>query len=142
MSPDSAPAGFVRHDRPSPMTDPWQPLHRRIADGTVVLGLEIREAHCNGRYFMHGGLITTLADNAMGLSVLELKKKQGGSPAHGVTLNLSVDFIRRGEIGDWVEFRPRIDKLGRTISLVGCEIVANGDQVLARASASYLSTAS
>ena len=62
-----APAGFERHDRKSPMTAPWEPLYRRISGGAVILGLRAGPAHTNSRGFVHGGLISALADNAMGL---------------------------------------------------------------------------
>ena len=63
-----APEGFVRHDRKSPLTDPWEPLWRRVSGDTVILGLRAGAAHTNSRGFVHGGLISALADNAMGLS--------------------------------------------------------------------------
>ena len=137
---DSVPDGFVPHDRPSPVTDPWQPLYRRVAGGSFAIGLRIDTAHCNGRGFLHGGVIAALADNAMGLSAIETLRA-GGRPSSGYTLNLSIDYVRRGEIGDWVEFRPTVHKAGRTVSLVDCAVVANDDTLVARATASFMTPA-
>ena len=62
------PEGFAPHFRKSPVTDAWEPLYSRKQDGVVQIGLTIRAAHCNSRGLPHGGVIATLADNAMGLS--------------------------------------------------------------------------
>jgi acyl-coenzyme A thioesterase PaaI-like protein len=71
------PDGYVPHVRTSPVIDPWQPLFAKIAGGTVSLALRIRAAHCNGKGFMHGGVISALADNAMELSIIETLRHQG-----------------------------------------------------------------
>ena len=62
------PPGFERHFRQSPVTDPWEPIYSRKTSDVVVLGLVAEAAHTNSRGFVHGGLISALADNAMGLS--------------------------------------------------------------------------
>ena len=62
------PAGFEPHFRKSPFTDPWEPLYSKKTDKAVVIGLRLAKAHTNGRGLIHGGLIASLADNAMGYS--------------------------------------------------------------------------
>ena len=70
----------------------------------VQLGLRAREAHANSRGMVHGGLITALADNAMGLSCGDQIEGVTGL----VTINLSVDFIVRYNHGD-VKVAARLD---------------------------------
>ena len=67
----SPPPGFAPHFRKSPVTDAWEPLFSRRADGVVEIGFRASRPHANGRGFVHGGLISALADNAMGLSCAE-----------------------------------------------------------------------
>jgi acyl-coenzyme A thioesterase PaaI-like protein len=74
---DRVPAGFSPHFRKSPLTDPWEPLFSKVAEASVTIALRVRCVHCNGMGFLHGGLISSLADNAMGLSVVESLKVQG-----------------------------------------------------------------
>lgn len=62
--PGAAPTladGFAPHFRKSPLTAPWEPLYSRRTAQAVQIGLHIREAHCNSRGFVHGGLISALA---------------------------------------------------------------------------------
>src|SRR5580692_12932409 len=62
------PEGFDPHFRKSPLTDPWEPLYSRKTTDAVIIGLRLAKPHTNSRGLIHGGLIATLADNAMGLS--------------------------------------------------------------------------
>ena len=62
------PDGFEPHFRKSPLTDPWEPLYSKRTDKAVIIGLRLAKPHTNGRGLVHGGLITALADNAMGYS--------------------------------------------------------------------------
>ena len=52
-----APDGFAPHFRKSPLTDPWEPIFSRRDTRKVIIGLKAREAHCNSRGMVHGGLI-------------------------------------------------------------------------------------
>ena len=62
------PDGFERHFRQSPLTDPWEPLYSKRTDKAVIVGLRLAKPHTNAHGLIHGGLIATLADNAMGYS--------------------------------------------------------------------------
>lgn len=116
------PPGFERHDRKSPLTDPWEPLYSRATDQAVVLGLEARPAHANSRGFVHGGLITTLADNAMGLSC---GRRLGGG-ASLVTVNLNLDFLAAARVGQWLEFETLFVKPGATLCFAQAFVTADG----------------
>lgn len=126
------PAGFERHDRRSPMTDPWEPLYRRLSGDTLVLGLRAGPAHCNSRGFVHGGLISTLADNAMGLSCA----RRLGDLASLVTVNLTVDFLGPAHTGQWLEFDTAFVRPGGTLCFTQAFVTADG-QPCARANAVF-----
>lgn len=127
------PEGFAPHFRKSPLTDPWEPLYSRRTRDAVVIGLTVGERHTNSRGFAHGGLITSLADNAMGLSCgLRLEGKAGGL----LTVNLSIDFIGAARIGQWLAFTTSFVKTGSTLSFAQCFVTADED-VCARASATF-----
>ena len=131
------PTGFGPHTRHSPLTDPWEPLLARETDDAIQLALEIREAHCNARGFAHGGLISALADNAMGLSAVRLARRQSSAEKiSAVTVTLTLDFIDSARLGDFVEFQSCVLKVGRTLSFVSCRIVS-GERLVARAGATF-----
>lgn len=127
------PAGFTPHQRHSPLTDPWQPLFSRTTEQAVIIGVRAKNQHCNSRGFVHGGLITTLIDNAMGLScALSLDDTISGL----VTVNLSVDFLRAVAVGEWLQFEATFVRPGSTLCFA--QAFATGDgSVCARASAVF-----
>jgi len=119
----SPPAGFNRHYRQSPVTDPWEPLFSRKAAGVVSIGFQAAPAHANSRGFVHGGLISALADNAMGLSCAETL----GEVTSLVTVSLAVDFLGSANLGQWVEITPRVNRAGGRLCFAEASVTADGE---------------
>ena len=116
------PDGFTRHYRRSPLTDPWEPLYSRNTGDAIFFGPHVAAPHTNSRGFAHGGLISALADNAMGLSC-GLKV---GNAAGLVTVGLTIDFLSTARIGQWLEVRPQVVKTGAALSFAQCRVTADG----------------
>lgn len=138
MTPTLAPpAGFEPHFRKSPLTDPWEPIYSRRLEDRVIIGLYAREPHTNSRGMVHGGLITALADNAMGLSCAQVLMAEGRKPEGGlVTVSLAIDFIGAAKLGQWVAFDTQYVKAGKTLCFAQAFITADG-QVIGRADARF-----
>jgi len=132
MTQTTPPPGFAPHDRKSPLTEPWEPLYSRRTDDRVILGLHAGAAHTNSRGFVHGGLISALADNAMGLSCGRALGHTGGL----VTVNLTLDFLGAAQIGQWLEFDTVFVKTGGTLCFAQAFVTADG-KPCARASAVF-----
>ena len=132
MTDDAIPPLFQRHFRRSGLTDPWEPLYSQRLAEAVYLGLRAGPAHANSRGFVHGGLLTALADNAMGLSCIQAN----GESLALVTVNLSMDFVAAARQGQWIEFRPTVIKTGRSLSFAGAVVMAD-EKICARANATF-----
>jgi uncharacterized protein (TIGR00369 family) len=132
MSEPQVPAGFTRHFRRSPLTEPWEPLYSRRTDKAVILGFRADENHTNSRGFVHGGLITALADNAMGLSCSAAL----GGDARLVTISLGIDFLSVARIGQWIEIDTSFTRNGSTICFAQAFVTAD-DKICARANATF-----
>lgn len=131
------PEGFEPHFRQSPLTAPWEPIYSQRLEDRVVIGLYAREPHTNSRGMVHGGLIAALADNAMGLSCVEVLTRAGSKPPGGlVTVSMATDFIGAARLGQWVAFDTQYVKTGRTLCFAQCFVTAGGD-VVARADARF-----
>jgi len=99
--------------------------------------VRIQPPHCNGRGFVHGGLICALADNAMGLSVIETLNQQGiGRSRHASTMNLAMDYLASAQPAQWVEFVPRVLKVGGSVAFTDCLVLADS-KAIARGSAIF-----
>jgi acyl-coenzyme A thioesterase PaaI-like protein len=117
------PVGFTRHYRQSPVTDPWEPLYSRKVAGVVSIGFQAAAAHANSRGFVHGGLISALTDNAMGLSCAETLGDVSGL----VTVSLTVDFLGSANLGQWVEITPKVNRAGSRLCFVEALVTADGE---------------
>jgi uncharacterized protein (TIGR00369 family) len=127
------PDDFQPHFRQSPVTDPWQPLFSRVREGGTDLLFEVRAAHCNSRGFLHGGVLATLCDNAMGLS---LGLALGHDGPQVVTVTLSVDYTGSARLDDTVLIEPRVIRAGGTLGFCDA-LVSAGEVVIARANATF-----
>lgn len=122
MTDTDIPDGFTRHTRSSPLTEPWEPIYSKATDRAVLIGLRLARPHTNSRGMAHGGLITSLADNAMGHSCgLVL-----GGGARLLTVNLSVDFLGSAQIGQWLQVDSDVIKTGSRLCFAQALVTADG----------------
>jgi uncharacterized protein (TIGR00369 family) len=122
MSSTDIPDGFERHFRKSPLTDPWEPIYSKRTPDGFVIGLRVAPPHTNSKGMAHGGLITTLADNTMGLSC-GVKLGEG---TRLVTVSLAIDFIGPAQIGQWLAIESEVIRIGGTLCFAQCLVTADG----------------
>jgi uncharacterized protein (TIGR00369 family) len=97
-----------------------------------VIGLRLAERHANSRGFAHGGLIATLADNAMGLSGAQ----HLADPPSLLTVTLSIDFLGVAELGQWLQVETTFVKSGASLCFAQALVTADG-QPCAQANATF-----
>ncbi|MDB5620913.1 PaaI family thioesterase [Tardiphaga sp.] len=122
MTDTDIPDGFARHTRSSPLTEPWEPIYSKSTDRAVLIGLRLTRPHTNSRGMAHGGLITSLADNAMGMSCGHVI----GGGARLVTVNLSVDFLGPAQVGQWLQVESDVIKTGNRLCFAQALVTADG----------------
>ena len=116
------PEGFAPHFRKSLLTDPWEPLFSKKTEGAITLAMRADDQHCNSRGFVHGGLISALADNAMGLSCAMQHEELKGL----ITSTLNVEFLSACQKGQWIEFVTTSTKIGRRLDAAQGQVLADG----------------
>jgi uncharacterized protein (TIGR00369 family) len=121
--------------RTSPVLDLIGPLYCRGEGTNLVIGLRVEAKHCNARETIHGGMLATLADVALGYTMAFASTP----PASLVTANLTVDFAGTAKIGDWLEAHVDVLRQGSRLAFANCYI-AVGEQRIVRASAVFLVT--
>ena len=107
------------------------PIYRHRDHASVRLGILVDDNHCNPMGTVHGGMLSTLADAAAGLTLIENDGKRGA-----VTINLNMDFIGSANRGAWLEAVPTIKKVGGSVGFCVCEIF-EGDRLILRASGAF-----
>ena len=127
------PPGFQPLFRSSPVLELIGPVYSRGEGKDLALGLRIEGKHCNMRGGVHGGILATLADVALGYAMAFSTQPPTGL----VTVSLALDFAGTAKVGDWVEARVDIQKQGGRLAFANCYISV-GEQRIVRASGVYM----
>jgi uncharacterized protein (TIGR00369 family) len=100
-------------------------FHEHVAlqitdEGTVVLDAD--DQHMNRAGAVHGGVLATMIDTAMGYAVFV------GTDKAPVTVSLTVTYLEPGQPGR-LEATARVRKRGKRLTVVEAEVVQGGDVV-------------
>ncbi len=104
-----------------------------VGDGLAELLLHLQPHHFNPQGIVHGGMITAMADSAIGLA---LRSRLPAGLTHR-TAQLNVHFLAKGE-GDQLVGRGRAVHLGQRMGYGEGEVLDGEGQLLARASATFI----
>ncbi|MGH7004761.1 MAG: PaaI family thioesterase [Alphaproteobacteria bacterium] len=127
------PPGFGALPRISPYVEAMGPFYGKAAEGGGrILGLAVLEKHINTRGFVHGGVLCSLADIAIGYSVAFGREP----PLPLVTAHLSIDFAGNAKLGDWIECRVDVQRVGGRLAFANAYIW-KGEERIVRASAIF-----
>lgn len=129
------PEGFSPIFRTSPFLDAIGPVYSRGAGAALSIGLRVADKHCNARGTVHGGVLASLCDVALGYTMAF----SSTPPASLVTASLNVSFAGTARVGDWISSDTRIQRKGSRLAFADCRLLV-GDQAIVHASAVYLVT--
>jgi uncharacterized protein (TIGR00369 family) len=104
--------------------------------GEAEVAFEAGPQHVNIQGLVHGGMLATLADTAMGLAV---RTKLEPGRRH-VTVQLGVEFLAPGRQGKIIA-RGRSVKVGRQLGFAEADVVDERGRTLARARSTLSVTA-
>lgn len=110
------PEGFGPMPRTSSFLDLVGPLHCRPEGAGLLLGIRVETRHANSRGIAHGGLLTTLADLALGYNCARML----GPDRHLATVSITIDFAAVASIGDWLLARCDVQQTGRRLAFANC----------------------
>jgi acyl-coenzyme A thioesterase 13 len=127
------PEGYQPLFRSSPYVELIGPLYSRGEGAALQIGLRAERKHCNQRGTVHGGILATLADIALGYAMAFATKP----PTNLVTANLSLDFAGAAREGDWLETAVDIQRQGSRLAFGNCYVSRDGERIV-RASAVFL----
>ena len=132
MNP-TVPAHFTPLFRSSPFLDLIGPLYNTGMGAQLVIGFHVQEKHTNARGLLHGGVLSAVADVALGYSL----STSTSPPTAMVTANLTLDFAGSAKPGDWVETSVDIQKVGSRLAFANAYFNVGAERI-ARASAVFL----
>lgn len=128
----SIPQDYQPLFRTSPYLELLGPLYNKKSKEGLVLGFQAQEKHCNGRGIVHGGVLSSLADISLGYNAAF----SGDKPTPMVTASLTIDYAGAAKLGDWVEIKTDIQKVGKNMAFANCYFFIEKERI-ARASAVF-----
>lgn len=109
------------------------PLYaQRDADGSYRIAFRADAAHLNRYGVVHGGMLATLADVAIGMNLARVTDAVETT----LTLNLAMDFIDASGSGDWIEAQVSLTKRAGRVRFGDCELRV-GQRLIARGHATF-----
>ncbi len=109
--------GFLDHGGPYFLKD--------NAAGPRLVGLRICPHHINYQDAAHGGVISTFADVALSHAVYDAERPRL-APS---TITLQVNYLLGAKLGDWLEARVRIDRIGGRTAYTSGEILRGNEPI-------------
>ena len=103
------------------------------AEGTATVEMKATEDMANHSGFVHGGMISTLADSAMGLSVRTLKP----GVVRSMSFDLKLSFISAARIGETLRATGRVIHAGRRTVVTECRVEGPDGKLVATASGTF-----
>ena len=109
-----------------------------LEEGVCVMSLTLEEKHMNPNGVVHGGVLTTLLDEATGHAIVTIRGLEVMSEAPHVTLDMSVSFLSGARLGDELVCEARTLRIGRAVAFAEAEVRRRGsDDLVAKGRFTY-----
>ncbi|MFL6621475.1 MAG: PaaI family thioesterase [Sulfurifustaceae bacterium] len=126
MTETAVPEGFQLLKRVAPFLEMVGPIYVKSVDRSRIIAIRVAEKHLNMRGIVHGGMLITLADSALGINL----SYHQDPPRPMVTVSLSTDFLEPAMLGDWVEAHVRVQRTGMNLAFANCTLQVGTKAIL------------
>jgi uncharacterized protein (TIGR00369 family) len=103
---------------------------------TATVEMPTTEDMANHSGFVHGGMISTLADSAMGRAVWTLEPRL----RRAMSFDLKLSFISAARVGERLRAVGHVIHAGRRTAVAECRVEGKGGRLVATASATFAVT--
>jgi uncharacterized protein (TIGR00369 family) len=114
----------------------WAWLGLRLVEtgeGTAAVEMTATEDMANASGFVHGGMISALADSAMGRSLRTLSP----GVTRAMSFDLKLNFINAAKIGENLRATGHVVHAGRRTVVTECRVEGKEGRLVATASATF-----
>ncbi len=110
------------------LVDPFEiyvgPVFEQGEKGAKKYALKVDDRHVNRRGVVHGGMLMTFADAALGQVAWDITDK-----APSVTLNMQTHFLKSATKGDLIEVAPVVTRRTRALIFIRGDFKV-GDEIV------------
>ena len=102
-------------------------------EGTATVDMTATDDMANSSGFVHGGIISSLADSAMGRSVHTIKP----GVVRATSFDLKLNFINAAKIGESLRATGKVVHAGRRTVVTECRVEDRNGKLVATASGTF-----
>jgi len=117
----------------------WEWLGLQLVEtgaGMAVVEMTTTEDMANHSGFVHGGMISALADSAMGRSLRTLSP----GVVRALSFDLKLNFINAAKVGEKLRATGHVIHAGRRTVVAECRVEGSDGRLVATASATFAVT--
>ena len=108
-------------------------------EGRVRYALTIEEKHTNPNGVLHGGVLTTLMDEATGAAIVSVRGMEIMATAPHATVEMNVSFMAGVRPGDRITVEASTLRVGRSVVFAEAEVRRDGrDDLVAKGRFTYV----
>lgn len=100
--------------------------------GYARISLVLEEKHTNPNGVVHGGVLTTLMDEACGWAVMTVRGMEAMLEAPHATVDMNVSFLSGARPGDTIVIEGRVLRVGRSVAFAEAEVRRGEDTLIAK----------
>lgn len=113
MGASGLPEGFEPAVARAPFLEHNGPFFERItSEGLPQRAFQVLPRHTNSLGLVHGGMLAAFMDGVLAMGVLL------GAGRFGVTVSLSLDYLRMARTGDWIIGESRLLRAAGDLAFV------------------------
>jgi acyl-coenzyme A thioesterase 13 len=112
-----------------------QGVLKEVEEGQATIEYTIRRDMTNPAQTLHGGMASTIIDDAIGVAIYSLDLE-----VFYTSINLTVDFLSSAAIGEIVTVKASIVRKGSRVINAECSIRGAAGNLIARGTSNLIST--
>jgi uncharacterized protein (TIGR00369 family) len=125
----------IADGNPNPITSWLDGTLVKASAGSITAEFIVRADQCNHANILHGGIITTILDEIMGMTLITVEIEH-----LYVTINLHVDFLFGAKAGEKVTAVSEIYRVGKKIANIEAKLYNEEGKLLAKSTSNLAAT--
>lgn len=104
-----------------------------LEEGYAELEMTVEEEHLNLIKIVHGGILASIADIAMGIACISCKKKV-------VTTEMNISYVRSVGVNSKLIAKASVDNNGNNLMRTSCSVFSEDGKLLVKAMGTFFVT--
>lgn len=125
----------IADGNPNPLTGWLDGTLKKASAGSITAEFMIRADQCNHAGVLHGGIISTMLDEIMGMTLITLE-----IDFLYVTINLHVDFLFGAKAEEKVTVTSEVFRVGKKIANVEAKMYNAEGKIIAKGTSNLAAT--